>query len=93
MPISGSAKTFSALLYHLVANTARTLVTSFHVRISSRVWQAVENQVHSIYLVLHLLMSAVVASEAKRAMIGGVKIVLARAQGWYFKAMDDPGRR
>ena len=34
MPISGSAKTFSALLYHLVANTARTLVTSFHVRIA-----------------------------------------------------------
>jgi hypothetical protein len=38
-------------------------------------------------------MSAVVASEAKQAMIGGVKTVLARAQGWYFKAMDDPGRR
>ena len=51
MPISGNAKTFSALLYHLVANTVRTLVTSFHVRIGSRgIWQAVENQVHSIYL-------------------------------------------
>lgn len=46
-----------------------------------------------LYLVLHLLMSVVVGSEAKREMIGGVKDVLARAQGWYFKAMDDPGRR